>query len=386
VASVTLESVSKSFRTKRDEVRAVCGLNLHVADREFVVLVGPSGCGKTTTLRLIAGLDELDAGTIRIGDRVVNRVEPKDRDVAMVFQSYALYPHMTVHKNLAFGLKMRRVPRADIQQRVAAVAQRLDIEALLDRKPAALSGGEQQRVALGRAIVRTPNVFLLDEPLSNLDARLRLQMRMELKTLHRDLNATIIHVTHDQEEAMTLGNRIVVLKGGTVQQCGPPLDVYDAPANRFVAGFLGTPPMNFVDGKIMHDGTAATFASPLGQLPLPAPPRPEGGFRDGQSVVLGVRPEHVRLMPPATGHAPSATPDALPLAEQPWVGIGVMRVLFVEPLGHSKNVHVVTGSGERLTACATAGTAVRPEDTVTVSIDTAHCHVFEPGENGRRLG
>ena len=228
MAAVTLEQVSKTFRTKRAQVDAVVDLNLAVADGEFLVLVGPSGCGKTTILRLIAGLEELTSGTIRIGEGVVNHVAPRDRDIAMVFQSYALYPHMTVFKNMAFGLKMRRVPKEEIRRKVEQVAALLGIETLLDSKPGSLSGGEQQRVALGRAIVRKPKVFLFDEPLSNLDARLRVQTRTEIKSLHRELRTTIVYVTHDQEEAMTLGDRIVVLHRGREQQSGAPLDVFDA--------------------------------------------------------------------------------------------------------------------------------------------------------------
>src|SRR3989304_3391716 len=250
MAGVTLEQVTRTFRTRKGEVRAVDDLSLSVGDGEFIVLVGPSGCGKTTTLRLIAGLEELTTGTIRIGDRVVNRVAPKDRDVAMVFQNYALYPHMTVYKNMAFGLKMRRVPRKDILRKVGEVAGKLGLTHLLERKPASLSGGECQRVAVGRAIGRKPQGFLFDEPLSNLDAGLRTQMRTELKDLHRELRTTVVYVTHDQEEAMTLGDRLVVLKEGVVQQCGTPLEVYNRPANRFVAGFIGTPPMNFFDGRL----------------------------------------------------------------------------------------------------------------------------------------
>src|SRR5512146_1035827 len=247
MAQVILERVSKVYP---GNVQAVDNVTLEVADREFVVLVGPSGCGKSTTLRMIAGLEEITAGSIRIGDRVVNDVPPKNRDIAMVFQNYALYPHMTVYKNMAFGLKLRRMPRAQIQQRVMEAARILDIEHLLDRKPKALSGGQRQRVAVGRAIVREPAAFLFDEPLSNLDAKLRVTTRAELKRLHHRLKTTTIYVTHDQEEAMTLGDRIVVMRDGLIQQADTPLRTYNEPTNRFVAGFIGMPPMNFFDGAI----------------------------------------------------------------------------------------------------------------------------------------
>src|SRR3989304_1842028 len=265
MAGVTLEQVTRTFRTRKGEVRAVDDLSLSVGDGEFIVLVGPSGCGKTTTLRLIAGLEELTAGAIRIGDREVNNVPPKDRDVAMVFQNYALYPHMTVFKNMAFGLKMRRVPNAEIIRMVGETAAKLGLTHLLDRKPSALSGGERQRVAVGRAIARKPQVFLFDEPLSNLDAKLRIQMRTELKDLHRELRTTVVYVTHDQEEAMTLGDRMAVLREGVIQQCGPPLEVYNRPANRFVAGFVGTPLMNFFEGRLECNGDAVCFIARVGR-------------------------------------------------------------------------------------------------------------------------
>src|SRR5829696_5867374 len=249
MAQVTLENVTKVFP---GGVKAVDALDLAVADREFVVLVGPSGCGKSTTLRMIAGLEEATSGTIRIGERVVNDVPPKDRDIAMVFQNYALYPHMTVYKNMAFALKLRKVPKPQIQQRVLEAARMLEIEHLLERKPRELSGGQRQRVAVGRAIVREPAAFLFDEPLSNLDAKLRVTTRAELKRLHQRLKTTTVHVTHDQEEAMTLGDRIFVMKEGKIQQADTPLRTYNYPINRFVAGFIGMPPMNFFDGRLLQ--------------------------------------------------------------------------------------------------------------------------------------
>src|SRR5678809_342873 len=247
MAQVTLRNLVKKFS---EEVVAVNNVNLEIEDKEFVVLVGPSGCGKSTTLRMVAGLEDLTDGVIRIGERVVNDVPPKDRDVAMVFQNYALYPHMTVYKNMAFGLKLRGFPKAQIERRVMEAAKILDIEHLLERKPKALSGGQRQRVAVGRAIVREPAAFLFDEPLSNLDAKLRVTTRAELKRLHHRLKTTTIYVTHDQEEAMTLGDRIVVMKDGLIQQADTPLKTYNSPVNRFVAGFIGMPPMNFFDGTI----------------------------------------------------------------------------------------------------------------------------------------
>ena len=247
MAKVELEKVSKVYA---GGVKAVNAIDLSIRDQEFVVLVGPSGCGKSTTLRMVAGLEEISEGAIRIGDRIVNDVQPKDRDIAMVFQNYALYPHMSVYKNMAFGLKLRRMPKAQIHERVMAAAKTLDIEHLLERKPKALSGGQRQRVAVGRAIVREPAAFLFDEPLSNLDAKLRVTTRAELKRLHQRLRTTTIYVTHDQEEAMTLGDRIVCMKDGLIQQADTPLNTYNFPANRFVAGFIGMPPMNFFDGTI----------------------------------------------------------------------------------------------------------------------------------------
>ncbi len=268
MATVTFEHVEKVYDSKQSRTHAVRDFCLDVADEEFVVLVGPSGCGKTTTLRLLAGLEEATKGEIRIGKRLVNDVAPKDRDIAMVFQDHALYPHMTVFANMAFGLSMRHVARADIEAAVTQVAAVLGISRLLGRKPADLSGGERQRVAIGRAIVRRPKVFLFDEPLSNLDAKLRAQMRTELKSLHAALATTAIYVTHDQEEAMTLGDRLVIMEDGRIQQCGTPLELYDRPHNRFVAGFIGTPAMNFIEGRLEGSGSGAAFACAAGTLPL----------------------------------------------------------------------------------------------------------------------
>ncbi|MGB2985716.1 MAG: sn-glycerol-3-phosphate ABC transporter ATP-binding protein UgpC [Phycisphaerae bacterium] len=381
MASVTLDQVTKSFRSKDGEVSAVDDLSLAVADREFVVLVGPSGCGKTTTLRLIAGLEEVTAGTIRIGDRVVNDVAPRDRDIAMVFQNYALYPHMTVFNNMAFGLKMRRVPKSEIKCKVGEAARLLGIEHLLDRKPGALSGGERQRVALGRAIVRKPQVFLFDEPLSNLDARLRTQMRTEIKSLHRDLKTTILYVTHDQEEAMTLGNRIVILKEGVVQQCGTPLTVYNHPANRFVGGFIGTPPMNFLPGRLEGDGEAVFFTGRIGRLAIPPELAKTLKPHRGEAVALGIRPEHFRLA--GAGGMPAWGGAIDPCQELDTVGEMVVR--DVEPLGESTNVHLEVPTGDSVVARVSPTVTISPGQRVKLLVAMSQSHFFGAGERGERL-
>lgn len=293
MASVTLESVTKRF----GNVVAVNEANLEIRDKEFLVLVGPSGCGKSTTLRMVAGLEEITDGSVYIGDTLVNDIPPKDRDIAMVFQNYALYPHMDVYNNMAFGLKLRKFPKNDIDKRVKDAARMLGIENLLDRKPKALSGGQRQRVAVGRAIVREPKVFLMDEPLSNLDAKLRVQMRAELSKLHARLQTTAIYVTHDQVEAMTMGDRIVVMKDGLIQQVGSPLEIYDYPVNMFVAGFIGTPPMNFINVVLKREGE--DYIVDGGNFKLTIDPERArqfeniGAFVD-KEVVLGIRPEDVR--------------------------------------------------------------------------------------------
>jgi multiple sugar transport system ATP-binding protein len=291
MAQVVLKDLNKKY----DEVHAVKDVNLHIRDKEFVVLVGPSGCGKTTTLRMIAGLEEITAGEISIGERIVNDLPPKDRDIAMVFQNYALYPHMSVYDNMAFGLKMRKFPKAEIEKRVREAAEILGIQELLKRKPRQLSGGQRQRVAVGRAIVRHPQVFLFDEPLSNLDAKLRVQMRVELKRLHERLATTAVYVTHDQVEAMTLGDRVVVMKDGWIQQVGEPLELYSRPANRFVAGFIGSPAMNFA-GVTIADTGGALWAETAG-LRIKVPPVKAERMRSykGQQVTLGIRPEDLHM-------------------------------------------------------------------------------------------
>ncbi|HEV8539100.1 MAG TPA: sn-glycerol-3-phosphate ABC transporter ATP-binding protein UgpC [Bacteroidota bacterium] len=291
MAQVRLEHVTKRFDSKAVVVKDV---SININDKEFVVLVGPSGCGKSTTLRMIAGLEEISEGSIYIDECVVNDVPPKDRDIAMVFQNYALYPHMTVFENLAFSLKMRKYPKDDIRRRVSEAAEILGINEMLDRKPKALSGGQRQRVALGRAIVRRPKVFLFDEPLSNLDANLRVQMRTEISRLHRQLATTMIYVTHDQIEAMSMGDRIVVMEKGIVQQMDAPLTIYNSPVNRFVAGFIGSPTMNFFEGKFTDGGALAFEQSPGGfRLPVAKSRASRLASRVDQPVTVGIRPEHI---------------------------------------------------------------------------------------------
>ncbi len=290
MASLSLKNICKRYP---NGFEAVKDFNLEVEDKEFIIFVGPSGCGKSTTLRMIAGLEEISSGELSIDGKVVNDVEPKDRDIAMVFQNYALYPHMTVFDNMAFGLKLRKVPKAEIKQKVEEAAKILDLEKLLDRKPKALSGGQRQRVAMGRAIVRNPKVFLMDEPLSNLDAKLRVQMRSEISSLHQRLGATIIYVTHDQTEAMTLGTRIVVLKDGIIMQVDSPIKLYNEPQNLFVAGFIGSPQMNFVDAVCRIEGEKATLSFDKFTVTLPpakSKKLADGGY-NGKTVVLGIRPD-----------------------------------------------------------------------------------------------
>ncbi|MCP5523082.1 MAG: ATP-binding cassette domain-containing protein [Verrucomicrobiales bacterium] len=366
MASVRLQQVSKVFRGAHGEaVPAVRDVSLTVADRELLVIVGPSGCGKTTLLRLIAGLETPSSGTIAIDNRVMNDVEPKDRDIAMVFQNHALFPHLTVFENLALGLKLRKVPRSEIEQRVGGVAALLDLTGLLDRLPRALSGGEHQRVALGRAIVRRPKVFLFDEPLSDLDATLRTQMRMELARLHDRLNATMIHVTHDQVEAMTLGDRIVVMDAGEIQQEAEPLELYLRPANRFVAGFIGSPPMNLIEGRLEGGAQFVVPACEEGtealRFLLPAPVR-EAIPTDAQRLILGLRAK--ALQPVA--EAPKTEGDYLLPAE----------VELVERLGAETLLHVRTGS-LRLASRVEGASSVRAGATVSLRFRMEQASFFD---------
>ena len=346
MAAIKIDRVEKVYP---GGIKAVNGVSLDVQDGEFLVLVGPSGCGKTTLLRMIAGLEEISGGAISIGDRVVNEVPPADRDIAMVFQNYALYPHMTVRRNMAFGLELRGFPKADIEKRVGDAAETLGLASMLDRKPKELSGGQRQRVALGRAIVRQPSAFLFDEPLSNLDAKLRVQMRAELKRLHRRLRTTTVYVTHDQEEAMTLGDRVVVMKDGVIQQLGRPLDVYEQPANRFVAGFLGSPPMNFLSGRVIGEH----FEGAGLRLRLPAP-APAG------EAVLGLRPEHLTERP----------------TEGPCERL-TLKVSVVEQLGDRQDVFATTPTQQSLVGRLDARAAVREGDDAVFYADMAHAHLFD---------
>ena len=343
---------------------AVKDFNLEVADKEFIIFVGPSGCGKTTTLRMVAGLEEISSGELSIDGRVINDVEPKDRDIAMVFQNYALYPHMTVYDNMAFGLKLRKVPKAEIDKMVHEAAKILDLEPLLDRKPKALSGGQRQRVAMGRAIVRNPQVFLMDEPLSNLDAKLRGQMRIELSKLHQRLGTTIIYVTHDQVEAMTLGTRIVVMNAGVVQQVDTPQALYETPANLFVAGFIGSPQMNFFDAKCTVVGDKVELD--LGEAKITvggekAKKVIEGGY-DGKTVVMGIRPENI-----------SDSADAL-AAHPETVIESTVRVY--ELLGAEVYLYF-DFAGANLTARVKPDTTARTGDTVKLALDADKIHIFD---------
>jgi ABC-type sugar transport system ATPase subunit len=363
MAKVTLEGVRKIYQEKGAAHVAVHGIDLAVGDGEFVVLVGPSGCGKSTTLRMVAGLESVTAGTIRIGDRVVNDVPARDRDIAMVFQNYALYPHMSVYENLAFALRLRKEAPATIDTRVRAAAAMLGIEALLQRKPRQLSGGQRQRVAVGRAIVRQPQVFLFDEPLSNLDAKLRVQMRRDLAALRRRLGTTTIYVTHDQVEAMTLGDRIVVMNAGEVQQEGAPLEIYRRPANTFVAAFLGSPPMNQIAGRLIRQDRSWFEAGAGFRLPVAGSPLPPGGAPD-RPVVLGIRPEDIR---------PTTDPAGLEAV-----------VAEIEPLGHEVLVTVEAG-GVSLILRGDAGLPASLGRPLRCAVDSAAMHWFDH-ETGNRLG
>jgi len=361
MAEVILKKVSKVFS---GGVVAVKDADLVVEDREFVVLVGPSGCGKSTFLRMIAGLEEATSGDIYIDGRLVNDVPPKDRDIAMVFQNYALYPHMTVFDNMAFGLKLRKYPREEIKQRVHEAAEILEIESLLDRKPKALSGGQRQRVAVGRAIVRKPKVFLFDEPLSNLDAKLRVQMRAEISKLHASLKATIIYVTHDQVEAMTMGTRIVVLKDGLIQQVADPMTLYDAPVNKFVAGFIGSPAMNFMDGRLARDG-GLIFDEGTFKAQVPAHYEKPLGSRVDQPVILGIRPEAIYEKLPEESAAHGARFRA--------------KVEVVEPMGSETVAYVTTGKSAVVARLVTRR-EIKPDSEIDLYMDMRRIHFFSPGD------
>ncbi|MGB2861907.1 MAG: ABC transporter ATP-binding protein [Sedimentisphaerales bacterium] len=366
MARVLLENVTKVFG---GEVTAVRNFNLNVADGEFMVIVGPSGCGKTTTLRMIAGLEKATSGNIYIGDSLTNDVPPKDRDVAMVFQNYALYPHMNAYHNMAFALKMRNVPRTEIKKRIEEASKLLGIKHLLRRKPGALSGGQRQRVALGRAIVRSPRVFLFDEPLSNLDAGLRLTTRAELKSLHQRFGTTTIYVTHDQAEAMSLGSRICVVRDGEIQQTAAPMEVYERPVNRFVAGFLGTPPMNFFTGSLKVKNDTACFA--IGNYALRLPQRLRNVLQeyDGKQMALGVRPENI-----SPHQYPGLTDNAISA-----------KVNVIEPVGNRTDVYLTHTSGQKIIAGIDPHTTLAVNDNVKLYLNIEKIHIFESEETGRNV-
>jgi multiple sugar transport system ATP-binding protein len=354
MASVNVVGVRKSYGAQE----VIHGVSVDIADGEFVILVGPSGCGKSTLLRMIAGLEGITAGTIKIGDRVVNGLAPKDRDIAMVFQNYALYPHKTVAENMGFALKLRHTPKAEIEARVRRAAEILDVVPYLSRYPRQLSGGQRQRVAMGRAIVRDPKVFLFDEPLSNLDAKLRVQMRAEIKELHQRLKTTTVYVTHDQVEAMTMADRIVVMRDGIVEQMGSPLDLYDRPANTFVAGFIGSPSMNLLKGKVKLNGKASFLTE--GGVSLPLASAPAGS--DGRAAYYGIRPEHITL------------------------GGSDVRaeVSVIEPTGSETQVFAKLGS-QKIVGVFRERVAVKPGESLPIMPNLASVHLFD-AETGARLG
>ena len=361
MASLSLTNVCKVYP---NGFEAVKDFNLEVEDQEFIIFVGPSGCGKSTTLRMIAGLEEISSGELKIDGRVVNDVEPKDRDIAMVFQNYALYPHMTVFDNMAFGLKLRKVPKDEIKKKVEEAAKILDLEKLLDRKPKALSGGQRQRVAMGRAIVRNPKVFLMDEPLSNLDAKLRVQMRSEIASLHNRLKVTIIYVTHDQTEAMTLGTRIVVLKDGVIMQVDSPQKLYNEPNNLFVAGFIGSPQMNFIDAVCKVEGERVTLNFEKTSVVLPpakAKKLIDGGY-NGKTVVMGIRPEDIG--------------DSQIEIEAHKDAVFETDVTGYELLG-SEVLLYFNVAGTAMTAKVDSRTTARMGDHITLAIDPEKIHCFD---------
>ncbi len=360
MSSLSLKNICKKYP---NGFEAVKDFNLEIEDKEFIIFVGPSGCGKSTTLRMVAGLEDISSGELYIDGKLVNDVEPKDRDIAMVFQNYALYPHMTVYDNMAFGLKLRKVPKDEIDKKVREAAEILDLSALLDRKPKALSGGQRQRVAMGRAIVRKPKVFLMDEPLSNLDAKLRVQMRIEIAKLHQNLGTTIIYVTHDQTEAMTLGTRIVVMKAGIVQQVDTPQNLYEKPANLFVAGFMGSPQMNFLDATVKVEGNVANLVVAGKSIPLPAAKSKaliDGGY-NGKTVTFGIRPEDVYDSEEFLANAPTTFES---------------KVKVYELLGAEVYLYFDLDQFP-ITARVDSRTNARPGDAIKFAFDIDKIHVFD---------
>ena len=361
MASLSLKGIEKKYP---NGFHAVKNFNLDIADKEFIIFVGPSGCGKSTTLRMIAGLEDITDGTLEIDGKVMNDVEPKDRDIAMVFQNYALYPHMTVYDNMAFGLKLRKVPKDEIDKKVREAARILDLDKLLDRKPKALSGGQRQRVAMGRAIVRNPKVFLMDEPLSNLDAKLRVQMRIEISKLHENLGATIIYVTHDQTEAMTLGTRIVVMKDGVIQQVDTPQNLYNTPCNLFVAGFIGSPQMNFMDAVVNVAGNDVTLSIGNHVLRVPENKKKaliDGGY-NGKTVVVGIRPEDVHDDPDFIAANPGS--------------VITSKIKVYELLGAEVFLYFDV-DGTQMTARVNPRTELRTGDDAKFALDMNRIHIFD---------
>ena len=363
MAGVTLKDICKVYD---GGVFAVNHINLEIRDREFMVLVGPSGCGKSTTLRMIAGLEEISSGTISIGSRVVNSVPPKDRDIAMVFQNYALYPHKTVYENMAFGLRLRKFPKADIDKRVRSAAEILGIQDYLDRKPKALSGGQRQRVAVGRAIVRKPEVFLFDEPLSNLDAKMRVQMRTEISKLHTRLETTMIYVTHDQIEAMTMGDRICVMKDGVIQQVDTPLNIYDRPANTFVAGFIGTPPMNIFKGRIEAKDQKFFFKNPNMEIVLPEAWSEVAKKYQDKDILFGIRPENI-------GHKQvNVAPESIQYIKA--------KVEVIEPMGAETYLYLDAETSNKCSCIARveAHTNAKVGEALSLPLLFDNAHLFDP--------
>lgn len=360
MSSLSLRGI---YKTYPGGVTAVSDFNLEIADKEFIIFVGPSGCGKSTTLRMIAGLEEITQGELYIDDKLMNDIAPKDRDIAMVFQNYALYPHMSVFDNMAFGLKLRKTPKKEIKERVQKAAEILDIAHLLDRKPKALSGGQRQRVALGRAIVREPKVFLMDEPLSNLDAKLRVQMRTEIGKLHKDLQTTFIYVTHDQTEAMTMASRIVVMKDGVIQQVASPQTLYDDPVNMFVAGFIGSPQMNFVEAEVVSEGNsiALSFAGQKVKLPEGKAAQFDKDYI-GKTVIMGIRPEDIYDDEAYIANAPDCALDAnVEITEM----MGAETYLYLDINGH------------KFTARVNPRTTSKMGDDIKIALDGNKIHIFD---------
>lgn len=363
MASVSFDKIIKKF----DKTEVLHGVDLTVQDHEFLVLVGPSGCGKSTLLRLVAGLEDLTSGNIHIGDRLVNHLAPKDREIAMVFQDYALYPHMTVKENMSFGLKIRKMPAKEIEERVKYAADILQIHNLLERRPKQLSGGQRQRVAIGRAIVRNPKVFLFDEPLSNLDAKLREDMRVELAKLHQKLNNTIIYVTHDQVEAMTLGDRIAILNSGYIQQVGTPEEVYSKPSNTFVAGFIGSPTMNFIEGKLEKSGGYVYFKNDFMKILIPEKHIPTTGETEDKPVILGIRPANIYSDKEGNKNFSEEISAKFEVSEL---------------LGHKKNIHLMIGDS-KVVATVNPTFNQKPGTTIPLWFETDYLHLFDKETGGR---